>query len=506
MAEHIRLRAPQDHGQTLQIPSLSQSSDLVDANRALLSSYPHELQSVRTIAREELGAMALQYSRQYSDIDAELRDRIVMAGHQPTLFHPGVWFKNFALDAAARSTDATAINLVVDNDLCDDANVLCPKLENENVALRRVPFDAADVAMPFEMRQVKDRDVFDSFQSRLSDAIKDVVASPLINALWPEVQTAAKHLRLPASIAAGRHRLEQKHGLNTLELPISVMSTSKSFAMFVQRLASEAGRFVEIHNEALQQYRSVNRIRSRSHPVPELETDGQYTEIPFWIWTAESPNRRRLFVSVNDDGVELTDRDGWSTVLAQRDFAATFQELNQLDSDVFIRPRALATTMFSRLFTSDLFLHGIGGAKYDQLNDEIISRFFNVDPPQFMTMTATMKLPFEYEAVSAQTITELEVQLRNSRFHPERVCSPDADVQRKKWLIENVPSGSRKSWHDEIAAINERLYQRLDGIEELQSRIARSKTALPASKIFGSREFSFALFPQELVSGLEKVV
>ena len=506
MAEHMRLRAPQDHGQTLQIPSLSQSSDLVDANRALLSSYPQELQSVRTIARDELGEMALQYSRQYSDIGIELQDRIVMAGHQPTLFHPGVWFKNFALDTAAGSADATAINLIVDNDLCNDANVLCPQQENENVTLRRVPFDAADVAMPFEMRQIKDREVFGSFQSRLFESIKDVVESPLINSLWPEVQTAAKHQRLPASIAAGRHRLEQKHGLNTLELPIGAMSTSKSFAMFVQRLVCDADRFVEVHNESLQQYRIVNRIRSRSHPVPELEIDGKFTEIPFWIWTAESPDRRRLFVSVKDGNVELTDRAGWSVVLTQKDFVAAFQELNQLDSDVFIRPRALATTMFSRLFASDLFLHGIGGAKYDQLNDEIIRQFFKVDPPKFMTMTATMKLPFKYEAVSAQTITELEVQLRDSRFHPEKECSPDDDVQRKKWLIENVPSGSRKSWHDEIAAINERLFQRLEGVEELQSRIVKAKSALPASKIFGSREFSFALFPKELVKNLEIVV
>ena len=503
MAEHMRLRAPQDHGQTLQIPSLSQSSDLVDANRALLSSYPQELQSVRTIAGEELGAMALSYSQQYSDIDVDLQDRIVMAGHQPTLFHPGVWFKNFALDAAARSTGATAINLVVDNDLCNDANVNSPRQENENVSLERVAFDAADVAMPFEMRQIKERAVFDSFGARLSDAVKDVVASPLINSLWPEVQSAAKCLRLPASIAAGRHRLEQNHGLKTLELPVGVLSTSKSFAMFVQRLVHEAERFLEIHNAALQQYRTANRIRSRSHPVPELETDGQYVEVPFWIWTAQSPNRHRLFVSVKHNNVELTDRVGWSVVSTQKDFVGAFQELNQLDSDIFIRPRALATTMFSRLFASDLFLHGIGGAKYDQLNDEIIRRFFSVDPPRFMTMTATMKLPFEFEAVSAQTITELEVQLRHLRFHPELECSPDADVQRKKWLIENVPSGSRKSWHDEIAAINERLYQRLEGVEELQSRIAKAKSALPASKVFGSREFSFALFPEELVSSLK---
>ena len=41
-----------------------------------------------------------------------------------------------------------------------------------------------------------------------------------------------------------------------------------------------------------------------------------------------------------------------------------------------LRPRALTTTMYLRLAMGDLFLHGIGGAKYDQLTDRIIEHFF----------------------------------------------------------------------------------------------------------------------------------
>jgi len=505
LAEHIRLRAPQDHGQTLQIPSLSESRQVLDSNRSLLSNYSEYLQSIRAIARQEMRSLALQYTRQYSDVATSDSDSIVMSGHQPTLFHPGVWFKNFALDAAAKSAEpdeVTAINLVVDNDLCDDVSVLCPQKENETARLLRVPFDAAEVAMPFEMRQVKDSEVFDSFGSRLSNAIKDVVASPLIDSLWPEVQAVAKQFSLPASIAAGRHRLEQKHGLNTLELPVSVMSKSESFAMFVDRLATSAKCFVEVHNKALQEYRKVNRIRSRSHPVPELKNDGQFCEIPFWIWTSDDRNRRRLFVSTSGGMIELTDRAGWSKAFERTGFAASFQELNQLDSNVYIRPRALATTMFSRLFASDLFLHGIGGAKYDQLNDEIIRKFFEVAPPQFMTMTATMKLPIDFVAVTEKQITEMEVQLRRMRFHPELKFTDDEDANRKDWLIENAPTSNRKSWHDEIAAINENLFGRLEGVKKLQSQIAEAKSSLPTSKVFGSREFSFALFPEGLVGEL----
>ena len=49
--------------------------------------------------------------------------------------------------------------------------------------------------------------------------------------------------------------------------------------------------------------------------------------------------------------------------------------------------------MFARLFLCDLFIHGIGGAKYDQMTDAIIERFFGFAPPDYLTVTATAKLP-----------------------------------------------------------------------------------------------------------------
>ena len=63
-----------------------------------------------------------------------------------------------------------------------------------------------------------------------------------------------------------------------------------------------------------------------------------------------------------------------------------------------LRTRALITTLFARLFLGDLFLHGIGGAKYDQVTDLLVERFFGVKPPGYMTLTATLRLPIASEA------------------------------------------------------------------------------------------------------------
>ena len=68
---------------------------------------------------------------------------------------------------------------------------------------------------------------------------------------------------------------------------------------------------------------------------------------------------------------------------------------------VKIRSRALITTLWARLVLGDLFLHGIGGAKYDQVTDLLIERFFGLPAPGIMVMSATLHLPIARPAAAA---------------------------------------------------------------------------------------------------------
>ena len=506
LAEYFRLRAPKEHGYTLQLPPLIQSRGCIESNESQSSKIPSELAELRHLARCEVIDLAKQYSDRYLDADIVTdSNRIVMSGHQPTLFHPGVWFKNWALGSVAKSNEALAINLVVDNDLCSDSSVLCPQHDQQgNAKLKRVRFDRADAAVPFEMRRVVDDEMFASFGNRLAESIRNIVANPLVEDLWPEVMGAASLESLPARIAAGRHRLERSFGLQNLELPISLLASTRSFASFAKLVVEHSNRLIEIHNNSLLAYRKVNRVRSQSHPVPKLESEGSWNELPFWVWTKDNPRRRRLFSSYAGGLIQLTDRENWSVSSSAKNFVDSFQDWNRIDSEAFIRPRALTTTMFSRLFASDLFLHGIGGAKYDQLNDQIIRRFFDFEPPRFMTLTATMKLPIQHDAVTEADVAALKTQLRSLRYHPELQFPDEELTDRKRQLLVSRPqSGSRKVWHDEIESVNQQLFSRLSSRRnELESLVSEAKEAIPSSKIFGSREFSFALFPRNLVEDL----
>src|SRR5262249_2863990 len=50
-----------------------------------------------------------------------------------------------------------------------------------------------------------------------------------------------------------------------------------------------------------------------------------------------------------------------------------------------------------RLFLADLFVHGIGGGKYDEITDELVRRFYGGEPPDFLVLSATLWLPVAHE-------------------------------------------------------------------------------------------------------------
>ena len=66
---------------------------------------------------------------------------LVVTGHQPELFHPGVWIKNFAAAGIAAEHRGVALNLIVDNDLPKSASIRVPRVEDGLVRTTQVDFD-----------------------------------------------------------------------------------------------------------------------------------------------------------------------------------------------------------------------------------------------------------------------------------------------------------------------------------------------------------------------------
>ena len=74
------------------------------------------------------------------------------------------------------------------------------------------------------------------------------------------------------------------------------------------------------------------------------------------------------------DGDELAlnaSAEGWKAAAELKAF------LNR--HHVRLAPRALTLTAYLRLMIADQFAHGIGGGRYDQVTDAVISRFFKTE-------------------------------------------------------------------------------------------------------------------------------
>ena len=70
------------------------------------------------------------------------RPPLVVTGHQPELFHPGVWVKNFAAAAIAQAQGGVGLNLIVDNDIPKSTSIRVPRgAETAPFGIHRVEFD-----------------------------------------------------------------------------------------------------------------------------------------------------------------------------------------------------------------------------------------------------------------------------------------------------------------------------------------------------------------------------
>jgi hypothetical protein len=411
-----------------------------------------------------------------------------------------------------------AVNLVVDNDISGAAAIRYPRKNSGTASIGLVPIDDPHHAIPHEARPVVNQARFESFGATAVAAMNNcyqdwsAAAQPaLVEKLWPEVIAAqsalGKNASLGAVLAAGRHRLEARLGLRTLEIPVSLLAKTQAFAQFAADIIIQQETFNTSYNTRLAEYRKVHKIRSMAHPVPSLERDGQWLEAPFWIWSQQQPTRRRLFVKARGRSVELTDRNGWQRQTDTKQLTQTLFDSNQ--TDIAIRPRALTTTMFCRLMLCDRFLHGIGGAKYDQLTDLIASDMFGVPLPPFSTLTASVHLPLNQPLVTRADQSTIAHQIRERHFHPEtfvdRTSATAATIAQKQAAIAD-DSLSRRERHEQIARANEQLRPFLAGeVKQLQQQLAELPDQIRSSQIANSREYSFCLFPDSLTEELRQM-
>jgi hypothetical protein len=525
------LKVPREDRRLLIDPPLPRALMAARANREHLESTEMTLQGrslplLRRWSRDACLAAAHAYTQSLLDeplaVPEPERQPLFVAGHQPDLYHPGVWVKNFAIDWLARDSGGLALNLIVDNDTLGSTSLRIAAGTRLRPTIERIPFAAARAVQPWEDANVVDPATFDSFAERVAARMSEWDIEPLLSDIWPDaVAHRQRSSRLCDCLSAARHRQERRWGLSNLELPISRLCQTDPFLWFASHILAHLPRFQECHNRVLEAYRRLNGVRSRNHPVPRLREQDGWLEAPFWVWRTGQATRRGVLARQVGREVHLSDGTEVFARLPlspRMDACCAVEVLKELPAQgLRFRTRALTTTLFSRLCLGDLFVHGIGGAKYDEMTDQIIREFYGLEPPQFLTMSGTLHLPLAepYPTTPADR-RRIERLLRDLEFNADRHgLQPPAEkwIARKQQLIAGQQAahttGLSRRERAARRPVNRRRYRELEEVNARLAELAAPQQAaaeerleqidreLAANEILQSREFSFALYPAE---------
>jgi hypothetical protein len=428
---------------------------------------------------------------------------LVVTGHQPLFFHPGIWIKNLLVQSCVEE-EAAGVNLIVDTDDFEEVYVAVPRRNGRLVAARRslarYPPD-----VPFEVAAVPTAEEWSRFVASVRADVETLGVGALTQRT-DQLASAGERARKVAAnlgefMAVLRRSFERGGQRRPVywELPVSAMSGTRAFRCFALWILHHHESFRECHNRALNRHREEAGLRSAAQPFPNLRLDEEGCELPFWRVHAgrrwpTSAVRRGATIVLRAHGEDVA-------TVPVTDEEAALEAL----VGARLRPRALTLTMFARLCWADLFVHGIGGGHYDRATDRLIVDLFEIDPPRFAVASATFHVPLSRHTDPRANRLALERKLLEVRHNPDRFLDEGDDEVRdlvqEKWgrirELESAPltRRQRREVTQRIRAINQTLADRLQNeiraIEEELRAVAIEETE---HEIATFRAYPFFLF------------
>lgn len=535
------LRVPRENNTFLCTPPAGNAQALLRQNKSWKDSKLQGdwIRPLQTLARTQALQAARDYTSNYSTecvLNTSTEPlNLVVGGHQPELFHPGVWFKNILLSKISESTSSCGLHVIIDHDLARSDAIRVPvqsaatmdsfehgigyeKGELYQTAISLPIRSDSRNRLPWHLTLTDGSDLGhwkDAVDQIASGLASCGIFSSIAQDRFPLLsECLSKCQNFSEAFSQFRHRIEIDHGVSNLEVPIGSICDASAFGRFVYYCVSDAHSLWSIYNRCRSEYRHRHSIRNQAQPVPELLQEDGILELPFWVYereVASFTDRKRLWLIVDSNqssgAHQLVDHPD----PAQRTICLSLPKDQKqvdlawsqwVDEGVCIRPRALMTTLFLRCFVSDLFVHGIGGGAYDELTDAIILAWLGMHPPEYITCSASLHLGISASGdVAAESMHQAHRELQLMRSVPERFLDTTQSKQKQLFdehtqLLSHMPErGKKLAWHAEIIRVKAQMEsaiaeQKRIAIAELQS-LYRTQHR---NKIRNSREFSFCLF------------
>jgi hypothetical protein len=435
---------------------------------------------------------------------------LVVMGHQPVFFHPGVWLKYFLLGKLCAATGALGLHCSVDSDAVGPVSASIPTgRDGAGRTTRTLVTLPSDV--PLESAPVPGDGAWAAFESAVRDDLRGLGMPDLMDRFGAfadgDAEARREALTLAAYLDGLRGVYERRTGVpRYADVGVSALASTPEFHAFALHLVQDPPALRAAYNGALDAHRRAHRIRSAANPFPNLiEADGR-VETPFWALV--DGRRRDLFAA--RDGARLVLGTGTQRLATVPLGPAGVGALAA--SGVALRPKALTLTMFARVCLGDLFIHGAGGGRYDRVTDVLTQELLDVRPAPYAVATATLHLPLGHGRDIGAHRHALERRLMDLRHNPDRhLAAPGETEQRlidEKWaLIRAVeamrPGRERRAATRRIRDVNGLLAERLaPEIARVESELAALSAEPPADDAAEFRGYPFFLFEPRDVAAL----
>ncbi|OGI05754.1 MAG: hypothetical protein A2Y40_02700 [Candidatus Margulisbacteria bacterium GWF2_35_9] len=277
-------------------------------------------------------------------------NKLIMTGHQPTIYHSGILAKNLSLNTFAQETKTAAINIIIDTDSGNGGNIYYPSILNAEPEVQSISI--SDNSPLYLYQKIVGSNEIENTLNLIHTGLTTVSLN-FVTAKSKKVLSLYKQLSgmslCEANTIARRYLSPSNH---YYELPLSLILKSSYIQTLFSKILADGDAFSNQYNQALHTYRLDHKIKNNANPFPDLKPN----ETPFWLIDSSKKDRSSFFNSTKPE-------------------------------NCFLAPKAFLITLLLRFCLSDLFIHGKGGAKYDQFLDYWVSIYYKMQAPSFVSVS-----------------------------------------------------------------------------------------------------------------------
>ncbi|MCA9293045.1 MAG: hypothetical protein KDA20_04445 [Phycisphaerales bacterium] len=368
---------------------------------------------------------------------------IIMTGHQPGFWHPGILAKYIAADRLARQVHGAAAAVIVDHDAKQPTVIDMPvQSAGGSWAAQSVDLSSERAAPDTPTTYAKRSALAHEMLVAATGTSVARVAQTNVQLLSPWFQCSDFDAGAILATDFGRQLLD---GART-----------------------DAHAMASAYNDALSRW---------NVGIPRLTIEsGQRVELPLW-WIDRSGERRRAW---SDDQTEQTESR--------------------------LAPRALLLTALLRMVGCDLFVHGTGGGVYDQATSAWIGTWLGRDLAPMVVASADVLLPLEHAGPGRAEAARATWQAHRAPHDPSLLGEMERSATKHAMLREiegTRDAGARRAiyerMHVELAAYRTAHAAQL---EALSRQAADTQRAAKRADVAERRDWPAMLYAPEVLEEL----